>query len=658
MPPKYPHMLQPLRIGNYVLKNRLECTNCQPYFLQGQESAPNAPLITHYINKAKNGAAIVTIGHSTNRKMGMLRGFAMSDNNMAHYAELDLFDPKAQNMIVQMNEGIHFYNSLSCLGLVYLDNSQFPYMGYDDDGNPVRRFLVTHPDMKDYTAKELDAIADSYADMVPLAIRCGFDVFSIHMAYRRPLLGRFLSPLTNDRTDEFGGSLENRARFPLMVLERVKKAAGRKLLIEVLVSGQDPEGEGGNTLDDTVAFLKMAEPYIDIAQIRSHSIDPAHPIGFELNPTPFLDYAAYVKKAGLDMAISVVGGFQDMDLCEKALAEGKTDIIGAARAWISNPNYGKLITEGRKEDMVPCLRCNRCHILGKDLPFASTCAVNPRIGLESYLCNMIEPADRVKRVAVIGGGPGGMRTALFLRERGHEVTLYEASDKLGGLIKHSDYPDFKWPLRQYKDWLIAQVYKQGVKVLLNTPATPELLKAENYDTIVSALGAKPAFPPIPGIHGDNVIPAVDVFGNLDGIGKNVVVIGGGEVGVEAGVYLCRNGRCATVLVRRDALAINTPMLHYRSMVEDAWKAEPNFSSIVNATVTGIDPDGVRYKDKEGTEHKLICDTVVLSAGMTALTDDAMAFSGIAPEFYMVGDCVRTGNIQTVTRSAFGVANMI
>ncbi|WP_371381678.1 FAD-dependent oxidoreductase [Sporomusa aerivorans] len=260
-----------------------------------------------------------------------------------------------------------------------------------------------------------------------------------------------------------------------------------------------------------------------------------------------------------------------------------------------------------------------------------------------------------KNIAVIGGGPAGMKAAMELHDRGHKVTLFEAADALGGAIKHADYVDFKWPLKKFKDYLIHQIAKRDIVVRLNTKVTPELLKGKNYDVILAALGAQPIKPPIPGIDNERVVSANDAFINPDALGKNVVVIGGGEVGVEAGMVLAKKGHNVTVLELRDMLAADATIIHYRSMFEEAWEALDTFRYILNACCYAIKGNEVIYTDKNGEEKVIQADSVVVSTGMKANKAEALEFYGIADRFYMIGDCKKPATVQQAMRSAFSVA---
>lgn len=655
----YPHLLSPIKVGKFILKNRMQSSNSLAHFSQGPEKYPADATIGHFLGRARTGAAFIT-----------LAGFEDAPDSpqlpdwldMSHFPDFDLRDAQCQNYMVELVEAMHAVGSLAS-GSLFSANKKFRYE--DENGNveivdanpPIEVGIGATAMMHqfvgdDVSVETLKKVAKSYGQRTALYKRLGFDAVTIHMSYRAQLPGQLLSPLSNQRTDEFGGSLENRARFPLMMLEEVRKAAGNDMLIEIQFSAEEPEG--GYTVEEGLEFLKMAEKYVDIVQVRSAEGDPNHPIPFELNPTPFLELAGRIKAAGLDFLVSNVGGFFDPDIADKAIADGKLDLVAMARAWISNPNYGDLLYEGRKEDIVPCLRCNKCHGRGKRDILTTVCSVNPKFGFEAVDRYIGIPSQGGKNVAVIGGGPGGMRTALYLADRGHTVTIYEAEDKLGGAIKHADYIPFKWTLKDYKDYLIAQVAKKGIKVVLNTKATPEML-GDGYDVVVAAVGAEPVIPRIPGADNTNVTIATDAIMNSEKIGKNVVVIGGGEVGVETGMFLAQNGREVTVIEMRDELAADTTFMHYRSMFQAAWEAIPSFHYVLNATAKEIAADHVTYTDKDGVDHDIPADSVVLSVGMRSKSDEALSFYGVGSQFFMVGDCKKPGTIQTTNRSAYGAA---
>ena len=668
--PKYPHICEPLKIRGFTLKNRLEASNSLPHFLQGPEPYPAESVIAHYANKARSAGIVTCMGINN-----FTRGKQLPmDMDFGHFPDFDLYNTNCQNYLLQLADNIHYFDSIACMAIFVGPPSAYPLMVPKGDHKHMSKFeqsgslsapppaefdlelIPAHEPAEAYTEEQLEKIAMSYAEQAGILQMLGFDMLSIHMCYRANLPARMFSPLTNPRTDKFGGSLENRMRFPLMCLERVRQKVGKNFIIEIEWSAED--APGGYSMEDSAAFLNEAKKYIDIVQLRTSEADPAHPTSFNLEETPFLRYGEYMKKHVPGLVIGVIGGFHYPDTCEKALADGKADLICAGRAYVSNPDYGDLIVSGRGDDIVPCLRCNKCHGRGEHDPFVSVCSVNPMMGLEHRVHQLIKAPERSKRVAVIGGGPAGMRCALFLKDRGHTPVLYEAEPVLGGQIVHADYADFKWTLKDYKNWLIYQLDKKGVEYHVGTKATPEMIAAQSFDAVVVANGAEMLTLPIPGADKDKLVYALEAFAHPEKLGKKVVVIGGGEVGVETALYIAKNGHDTTVVEMRDQLSADSTAIHYYSMFKEAWEAEPNFHGITGVKVARIEQGAVVYTDKEGKEHSLEADSVVMCAGRVPRDAEAMAFYGTAPEFYTIGDCKKPASVQQGNRHAWSVANRI
>ena len=676
MSKKYENLLKPIVIRGKVIKNRMISANSLPHFLQGPETFPADGIVTHYVNRAKSGAGIVTCmginDFNEDKHMPM-------ETDGPHFPDFHLYDAQSQNYLLQLADALHFEGSLACMGF-FVASNKYPILVKEnpmDEGHleftqldcPMEPlFDPTDEDFDNYhkaarkAVRNLDVVtmekvAESYAQQSSILKFLGYDMVSIHMCYRTQMMTKFMSPVTNDRTDEFGGSVENRCRFALMILEKIRKAVGEDFIVEILISAEEDK-YGGYTLDDTVEFLKLASPYVDLVQLRASDADGNHPTNYEPLEVPLLKQAEYIKSKDTGVLVSAVGGWHNPDTCEKALAEGKVDMISMARAWVSNPDYGEMIYQDRADDIIPCLRCNKCHGRGPNDPFVSVCSVNPKLGIEHRLSVLVREPGSSKKIAVIGGGPAGMKCAMDLCDRGHQVTLYEASDHLGGAIYHSDFVDFKWTLKEFKDYLIHQIDKRDIKVKLNTKATPDDIKKTGFDVVISAIGASPVKPPIPGIDGDNVTGGIDSMINPDALGKEVVVIGGGEVGVECGMNLAKKGHHVTVLEMREKLAADSTIMHFRSMFKAYWESIEGFESRCLVTVKSIDKEGVTYADSDGTEHKLKADSVVVSVGMRAKQDEALSFYGAADRFYCIGDCTKAGTVQKAMRDAFSVASQI
>lgn len=648
---KYEKLLSPIKINNVVLRNRLISTASNPHFVQATEKWPTEALISHYANKAKNGAAVVTC-----------KGNNPVKNSDPHSLTLDINNGAHQHMFAQVADMVHYYGAKASY-LVLPDMNIVK--GYDASDGVLSEFVAGDGSKAEYgkaAPKELlYQMVEAYAEEAKLAKSLGFDMCFMHMAYRLMFPGRFLSPLSNKRTDEFGGSIENRARFPLMICEAIKKACGKDFLVEISISGREDDlFEGGLTIADQIEFAKLASGKVDILQIRGGSIDPSQPTYLDLREIPQRSTAAAIRKgirdAGINnIYIDVVGGCQDLDHCEEILQKDEADFIGAARSFIADPKWGEKAYEGRNEDVVPCLRCNKCHVAGPG-NWNTVCSVNPEWGLEHKIERLVTPPVKQKKIAVVGGGPVGMEAALLASQRGHQVDLYEKETRLGGLINYTEGVDIKWTLVKFRDYLIRQIEKSNVTVHLGIAATPALLKEENYDEVIVAIGAEPRYIPIPGIDGDNVIPAIHTVREEPNMGQNVVVIGGGEIGVEMGLHLAKKGHQVTLLEMGSVLSPESVPVHFRSLFEQAWESQQGFTYHLNARCTGIDSDGVRYMDADGQEQKIAASQVVLAAGMKAKQAEAMTFMDGTVRTHMIGDCNKVGCIQTGLRAAYALAN--
>lgn len=650
---QFQHLLSPIQIGSHILQSRMIAPQALPHYLQGSEPYPSEAIIHHVSNIAKNGAAIVAFGawdDTDQRKAG---------GTASHFPMFDYSDPSNETYVCKLVDCIHFYDSLASIYLMPLEMPNFQPKPSMDKPFPMWFSPVE---------KVSEITQTMMQDMIDLAVKkalyfqqLGFDMISLQMSYREFMhigLSKFFSPLTNDRTDEYGGDAVGRGKLALDMCRAIKTACGKDFLIDLWIAGE--EEPGGITAEDTVSFAKAAEGIVDILQIRGGNINPVHPTGFnscESEPVT-LHVAKKVKESGAKLVVAAAGGYGNPRYNERFIAEGMLDMVAIGRQFICDSNYGIKIYEDRPEDIVPCQRCAKCHVPYEKGPWIFVCSGNPTMGIADRLDKMVSPAVCPKKVAVVGGGIAGMEATLEASRRGHRVTLYEKSSQLGGQLLHADYPEFKWPLRNFKDYMIRQVLKANITLKLGTEATPAVIAAEGYDAVIVAIGAEPKNLNIPGADSKKVVMPIAVYGHEEELGKNIVVVGGGEIGAETGLYLAECGHHVTLLTRQDRVAPDATCTHYREMFEERWLREKNFHFFTNVQIESVTDTGVIYRDKAGALCELPADNVVISGGRASDTEFALSFYGSANDFFLVGDCKTPGNVQKCMRMAYAAATRL
>ncbi len=635
MPNKYPHVMSPIRVAGHLLKNRIISGPSTIHTASNGEDHPTEAGIRFFEDRAKAGAGLVTCAGVS------IGGF----NNDGVHASWDITIPNRQNALCDLAERIHLYGAKCTMELIgVMPDGWTVSDGCSIMGGPIGR--------GEAPLEVLEQFKAGYVQAAQAIKASGFDGILFHFGHSIPI-AQFLSPLTNKRTDQYGGSFENRVRYPLEILKACRAAVGRDMIFDVRFSGSEFQ-EGGIDEAEGIRIAGAFQEEADILQVSAGMHNPdwmtwTHPCGF-LGPMPNVRLAEGVKKSGkiTQALVSAIGGIGSVADADQIIAGGKADLVVAARQFIADPNWIKKGLEGRQEDVVPCVKCMRCHD-SDNYAQHMQCTVNPYVGLEEAI-GKFPASEGGKKVAVIGGGPAGMMAALTAADRGHEVTLFERTDKLGGALKFATYVSFKWPLREYMEYLIAQVNKKaGVEVRLSTEASPEMLK--DYDAVIAAVGAAPIVPPIPGI--EAALSACDSYGREAELGSSVAVIGGGQVGCETALHLAKLGKKAVIIEMQSALAPDASKTHRDEMLVE-FQNEPNFSSVLNAKVTGMTKGSVTY-EQDGQSVTLQVDRVILAAGMRAKTDLADSFMGKTDFYAEIGDCVRARTVEWATKEAFYAA---
>lgn len=647
---EYPLLSSSIKIGNVTFRNRIIAspTSVPKLSPEGFLTKQN---IAYFALKAKGGAAGVTLGDTiVHRRSGQGRR-----------TKIAIEDPQIMESLTDVARAIREFGAVPSLELTHygiyahvrrLETPPPPgCIRFGPSERVASNGLVT-PAM---TVGEIEMIADAFGAAAARAKDAGFLMVSVHGGHGW-LLGQFMSAASNHRTDEYGGSLENRMRFPLLVVERIRAAVGPGFPIEFRISGAEYSA-GGYGIEEGVEIAKMLDGKVDLIHVSAGHHE--YPDTFILtHPSMFYDHgcnvhlAAEIKKA-VRTPVACIGGLSDPAQMERILASGQADIIEMGRGLIADPFLPRKVRTGRAEDVVKCMRCFQC--MSSLAPGRTMdCSLNPVIGREmEFLYNAYPPPAERCRVLVAGGGPGGMLAAVTAAERGHSVVLCERDGRLGGKLRCERWVDFKQDLYDYVGVLERRLERAGVEVRLNTTVTPELVREMAPDALVAALGAEPVVPPIPGIDDPRVM-LVTRLGedSYPEIGRRVVILGGGLVGSETAVHLLRRGHDVTVVEMGDDFARDAVEEHKTGL---RIQFEKGVKLHLNTRGVEINAAGLVCEGPDGARFTLPADTIFCAVGLRPNTAAVDPLRELTPWFQDIGDCVRAGRVVNATNEGYYAA---
>lgn len=640
MEKEYPLLCSPITLAGLTLKNRMFSapTSMAELGANGYYSKEN---IEYYKLRALGGAAVVPVGDV----------IVDLETGRSHPQQVGANDPGAVPYLCAVADAIHSGGAAASIEIDHggaLCPAEF--IGGKLAFGPSGYIDRWGDEVTEMSEEQIFWIADKYAQAAANAKSFGFDMVMIHGGHGW-LIHQFISPMTNHRKDKWGGSLENRMRFPLLVIEKVRAAVGRNFPIEIRISGSE-RCEKGYDISEGIQIAKMLDGKVDLIHVSAgtqqdeYSAVLMHPGAFQKDMEN-ANLAAEIKKH-VKTPVVTVGAFNMPEQMEAVLASGQADAIAMGRALVADPFLPRKVLAGKSDEITPCIRCNECES-GLISNRIMRCTVNPYIGRECDVFHPI-PTNIKKRVLVVGGGPAGMEAALLAKERGHDVVLCEASDRLGALRFADNDIDFKMPMRRYRDSQVQKVLRSGIDLRLGTRVDETIVKDIQPDVLIAAVGSRPVAAPVPGADGANVIFGADISKDTP-IGKRVVIIGGGFVGCEEAVALARDGHDVTIVEMIDELAVECSYMHRIALLRELER-NSNIHAATGMRCMKITEEGVYAIDKKEQDAFFPCDTVVMASGMRSRSDEVEKLRPLVSEFYVIGDARKAAKIMNATRDAY------
>ena len=641
----YPHLCQPITLGRVTFRNRMFSAPMGGTDITADCSVgPRTP--GFYELRAKGGAAAVTASELV----------VHPATDASHMFHLDLKTPGNLASWTFLADAVMRHGAVPSVELSHSGQYAGTYLVDKDKKKGLSQFGPSdrvRPDgipVKALTVEQIDEIVAAYGETSSLAKRAGFQMVMVHCGHGW-LINQFLSPYFNKRTDQYGGSFENRLRFARRVLQSVRDAVGPGFPIEMRMSGSELF-DGGYSLEDGVKIAQSLEDLVDLIHVSAGSYQFGF---FNTHPSMFSPHGANVYLAAeikkhVTKPVATIGALNDPEQMEEILASGKADVVYMARALLADPELPNKVMSGREDEIVRCLRCFTCMA---ERPTTGTrrCTVNPIIGREIEGMD-VPPAAKKKKVLVAGGGVGGMKAAITAAQRGHKVILCEKSGELGGILKSEQALPFKYEMYQLGLTLACQMAKEGVDIRLNTPVTPKLVEEEQPDALIIAVGSTPIVPPLPGIDADNVIIVNNYYLEKNKVGDSVVVLGGGLAGCECAVHLGMEGKKVALVEMRDTLAADCNIRHRPILMKQVEEYTTAYTGLAGQEVRA---DGLLCRDSQGKEVLIPGDTIICAVGQRANRADVDALRCSAPFVREIGDCLRPSNITNAIYQGYHAA---
>jgi len=639
------NLFKPGLIGKLEIKNRIVMAPMGTTGLVELDGRYSQRGIDYFVARAKGGVGLIETGlmvvdvEIEKRALGPWSGYPRADSPV-YIARLN-----------ELADAIHGYGAKIAAqltaGLGRVARGAIVNSGWAIAPSPQPCFWNPNISARGLTTEEIEKLVKAFSVAAMIVKMAGFDAIDLH-GHEGYLLDQFMTSKWNQRTDKYGGDLEGRLRFPLEVVESIRKAVGPDFPIIYRMAASHYV-EGGREIDESIVIAKrFQEAGIDCLHVDAgcyESWNWAHPPLY-MERAPVIESIASIKNV-VSVPIIAVGRLGYPDLAEKILSEGKADFIALGRQLLADPEWPNKVKEKQWNDIRPCIGdhdgCMGRIFEGKYI----SCTVNPQTGMEREF--NIQPALEKKSVLVIGGGPGGMEAARVAALRGHKVTLWEKSGELGGMLIPASVPEFKSDVKAFLEYLSYQIQKLGVRVELNKKVTPELVMKSKADEVIIATGATPIILDIPGCEKKQVITAADLFLGKRKTGKKVVVVGGGVIGCEAALWVAQKGKEVTILEILEDVITDLFLANKKQLIQ--MLSGKSVKIMTGVKILEIADQNVLIENA-GRKEVLEANTVVMAIGLKSETTLIDGLKSANFPVHCIGDCITPRKIQSAIWEGF------